>query len=141
MALLRHSGCTKDTKNLDFQIDYQPIDNFGEHTKHGTCSWEQSTVYDYMPPDATEDNNKIAIHLNKMCNIWNHNVAGHYILNDHTLFLDTVRLILVGRNKMTKEQIMKIGYSEAEATAKVEEYQNLVKTLTGVEEEIYGTYN
>jgi hypothetical protein len=42
---------------------------------------------------------------------------------------------------MTKEQIMKIGYSEAEATAKVEEYQNLVKTLTGVEEEIYGTYN
>jgi hypothetical protein len=74
-------------EELDFQIDYQPIDNFSEHTSMVYVNGI-SSAYDYLPPDTTEDNNKIAIHLNKMCNIWNHNVAGHYILNDHTLFLD-----------------------------------------------------
>jgi hypothetical protein len=55
-------------EELDFQIDYQPIDNFSEHTSMVHVNGI-GAVYDYMPPDATEDNNKIAIHLNKMCNI------------------------------------------------------------------------
>jgi hypothetical protein len=50
-------------------------------------------------------------------------------------------LILVGGNKMTKEQFTKFGYTVEEAEKKVDEYNNLVATLNGVEEQIYGTYN
>jgi hypothetical protein len=80
-------GLYQGHEQLNFQIDYQPIDNFGKHTNIIKVP-RAEYHYDYMPPDATKENNKIAIHLNKMCNIWNHNVAGHYILNEQTLFLN-----------------------------------------------------